>query len=326
MNDRTAEDRLRDALAAEADEVRAHFTRRFKLYNEQCAFRCPPDCERICCQDVALQVEVSLFDLIGLALALDERPSHLFRAHCRFAPFNTAHGLFVRRVGIELARPCAFHDGRLCRAHAGRPVACALFPESVYLSPRWRKQYVGSDRFCRYACMATTQEVEPGRAKVVSALQREMRAEALASDLYLFGVLPLLIDFRNLAEELVERGQRILPHQGAELRRYIEQRRVSSLYTAHVKLDEETIKEIEQGKRMFIPHEAFVQVLLKRFRSTAKHREFIEHLEQLDIREGREALVSTMKAAGPLAAGDAKLPGPFIHEFEDGELRLRPPI
>jgi Fe-S-cluster containining protein len=62
------------------------------------------------------------------------RAFDLFKDHCKFGvdPLDEKDP-WIGRLTVELRKPCAFLDGKRCGIYAGRPVACALFPEAFFI-------------------------------------------------------------------------------------------------------------------------------------------------------------------------------------------------
>lgn len=81
-----------------------------------------------------LHISVSLIDLLALAWAGGRPAADLFIRDCKVAFDPSEEDPCFGRLTLELIKPCHFLDGKRCRDYPGRPIACALFPESRFVT------------------------------------------------------------------------------------------------------------------------------------------------------------------------------------------------
>lgn len=202
--------------------MREYLSERATLFNLGSGFSCPDSCERPGCKGVDLHISVTLVDLIALSLSSGKKVSDLFREACKigFDPLSEEDP-WVGRLSLELKKPCPFLQGKYCAHYSGRPLACALFPESFFVlhGPDFLQ---GKAFFKDFPCAARPCPISPERREILLRLVDMSVKESFLSDFFLFGVSPFLIDLKNLAGEILEgvplseEGQARLPHHRIE--------------------------------------------------------------------------------------------------------------
>jgi Fe-S-cluster containining protein len=206
----------------------SYLKERSSAFNEGSTFSCPDSCERYGCKELDLHITISLVDLVAISMTSGRRASDLFKDHCKlgFDPLDEKEP-WIGRVTVELRKPCSFLDGKKCGVYAGRPVACALFPEAFSIIEEGQTA-LQKDIFRKFPCIRNRVPVSPERAKVLQQLMQMSGREMFLSDFYLFGISPLIIDLKNVAGEGLEgldvsAGESVkLPH--SRLERLLEKR------------------------------------------------------------------------------------------------------
>jgi len=192
--------------------MKQYLAERSALFNAGSEFSCPDSCERLGCRHPDLHIPVSLVDLVALSLASGRSVVDLFRNDCKmgFDPL-TDEDPWVGRLSIELRKPCHFLNGKICDHYPGRPIACALFPESFFIleSP---ETLLGKEIFRGFPCVVSPFAIPPKRGEVLHLLMEMWMKEAFLSDFFLFGISPFLIDLKSIAGEVLEGI--LIPEQG----------------------------------------------------------------------------------------------------------------
>ena len=200
----------------------SYLRERSRAFNEGSIFSCPDACERYGCREPGLHITISLVDLIAVSMTSGRRTLDLFKDHCKlgFDPLDEKEP-WIGRLSLELRKPCSLLDGKKCGVYAGRPVACALFPEAFFIV-EGGETALRKDVFRKFPCVRDRFPVSPERAKVLRQLMQMSGGEMFLSDFYLFGISPLIIDFKNVAGEGLEginvsAGEKVkLPHDRLE--------------------------------------------------------------------------------------------------------------
>ncbi len=195
---------------------------RSSLFNAYSEFSCPDECDRKGCKDPQLHVSISLIDLISISQACRKKGSQLFKKNLKigFDPLPD-RGPWIGRLSLELKKPCLFFDGKWCSVYNARPIPCALFPE--YLWMIYSPDTLLQKEFIRgLPCIQKPGPISPERRQILQRLSEMCLQEFFLSDLYLFGVSPLIIDLKNIAGESLdglskeENGLFRLPHEKVE--------------------------------------------------------------------------------------------------------------
>jgi len=195
---------------------------RSRLFNEASEFCCPDSCERHGCRDSELHITISLVDLIGLSQACGKKVPSLFGDHCKigFDPLEENEP-WVGRLTIELKKPCSFLDEKRCCVYLGRPVACALFPESFFVLGKG-DELLKKEIFQKFPCITNPVTVPSRRKEILLRVLQMSAQEIFLSDFYLFGVSPFLVDLKNVAGKVLEgievqtEGRAVIPHHRFE--------------------------------------------------------------------------------------------------------------
>lgn len=195
---------------------------RSRLFNADSEFSCPDECDRRGCKDPQLHVSVSLIDLIALSRNYGKKVSQLFRENLKIG-FDPLLGRepWVGRLSLELKKPCVFFDGKWCSVYGSRPIPCALFPEYLWMT--YPPDTLLQRELIRdFPCIQRPGAISPQRRQALQQLSEMCLREFFLSDLYLFGVSPLIIDLKNIAgeglDELSKRKDGLfqLPHEKVE--------------------------------------------------------------------------------------------------------------
>jgi len=177
-----------------------YFSERSLLFNAWSEFSCPDDCERIGCKHPDLHISVTIIDLFSISLVTGQRVCDLFEKYIKigFDPIDEKEPFFGR-ISLELKKPCHFLEGKNCSIYPGRPIACALFPESCFLSKNieiFRRKEI----FKNFPCIQVPCNISQKRKETLYKLLEMWDKEIFLSDFYLFGVSPFWLDLKNLSE------------------------------------------------------------------------------------------------------------------------------
>ncbi|OQY10967.1 MAG: hypothetical protein B6I30_07910 [Desulfobacteraceae bacterium 4572_187] len=162
---------------------------------------CPEDCDAPGCQLSEVIVEVSLFDLIRLSLALNTPVSSLFLNHCHFGFQKYELNPRYLRLLIKLEKPCHFLQKSRCKVQGSKPLNCVLFPEYhqiIDLIPELAKRPV----FNRFPCLKSEIAVSNERSKALKKLKKMNNREEALSCYFLLGIPSFIIDSKPVAEQL----------------------------------------------------------------------------------------------------------------------------
>lgn len=202
--------------------MKSYLKDRSFLFNAFSEFSCPDQCDRRGCKDPQLHVSLNLIDLIAISLTYGKKGSQLFKENLKmgFDPLP-GRGPWVGRLSLELKKPCIFFDGKWCSVYDARPIPCALFPE--YLWMIYPPDVLLQREFIRdLPCIQRPRSISPERRQTLQRLSEMSLQEFFLSDIYLFGVSPLIIDLKNIAGESLdglskeEDGLFRLPHEKVE--------------------------------------------------------------------------------------------------------------
>ena len=292
--------------------------RRDALLHEGAGSACPEDCPAHCCREAGLQVEVSLADLYAIAARTGQSPTEVFAASARVGQSSTKAGLFVRQVTLELCKPCAWQEGKRCRVHDFKPLACAMFPENIYARAESRDEYVGRMRFADYPCLQSARNVSKARRDALAELDAVLRSDFWASDLHLFACSPVFVDFSGHIEELVALGKRLMRKLGLTVESYCQRRpRLVGLYGERELT--EFLADLRAGKKVFVPHEAFTAWLNTRLSNSGTAGRIREKIALLNT--AASEFVDLIQSSRALVCGAAPPPG-MLYRFEREEMRL----
>ncbi|MBS3107650.1 YkgJ family cysteine cluster protein [Candidatus Woesearchaeota archaeon] len=148
------------------------------------------DCEKLCCKDSMMPIEVQLEDLKLIAKEKKLTLDKAFDIYCRIAPF-TVQPPSLYRVGIALKNPCAFlGDG--CKIYDIRPSTCRLFPENVAADEK-RKESMQN----RYPCVLDA-KVD---AKELEKLKNKIEKDKEETDKKIFSSKLFLIELKHYKNE-----------------------------------------------------------------------------------------------------------------------------
>jgi len=262
----------------------SYLKERSRAFNEGSTFSCPDSCERYGCKELDLHITISLVDLIAISMTSGRRASDLFKDHCKlgFDPLDEKEP-WIGRLTVELRKPCSFLDGKKCGVYAGRPVACALFPEA-FSTIEEGQTALQKDIFRKFPCIRNRVPVSPERAKVLQQLMQISGREIFLSDFYLFGISPLIIDLKNVAGEGLEG------------------------------------LDVSAGESVKLPHSRLERLLEKRLPGGETLDEWQIKICQLDTLAGIEAFWKMKPWVDQLVAMGSNLIG-LAHQFDGSRLR-----
>ena len=166
---------------------------------------CPEDCDAPGCRMADVIVEVSLFDLIRLSLALNTPVSSLFLNHCHFGFQSCELNPRYLSLLIKLEKPCHFLQKSRCKVHGFKPLNCVLFPEYhqiIGLIPELSKRPV----FNRFPCLKSEIAVSDKRSEALKKLRKMSSREEALSCYFLLGIPSFIIDSKPLAKQLKRSG------------------------------------------------------------------------------------------------------------------------
>jgi len=250
------------ALSSPAGDPRewltAYLRHRARLASLESDFQCPPACTRPGCRNPDLQVQVSLVDLLGAALHLEESVSAIYRRHYSLGLFSNDRDDWIRMVALKLKKPCPFLEDDLCGIYPARPLPCVLFPEYLVYQGQFEES-AGKEHFRDYLCLRGPLLLSPARAQVMGKLAGMWERESLISSFYLFNHGPCHLDFGNLIDELLHAAG----SQGAG----------------------ESGESPESGR--FIPHQVLEGFFLERIAGLPPFSGVSEKIQSLHTREGQ---------------------------------------
>jgi len=120
-----------------------------------------------------------------------------------------------------LKKPCPFLDGKKCSIYPGRPIACALFPEYLFIVEH-PERILQKDIFRDFPCIQEPFSIPPWRRTALQQLFGIFGKEVILSNFFLFGVSPFVIDLKNIAGERLggipvsKNGKATFPHHRLE--------------------------------------------------------------------------------------------------------------
>ncbi|MGQ9777453.1 MAG: YkgJ family cysteine cluster protein [Thermodesulfobacteriota bacterium] len=178
-----------------------YLNNRSNLFNAYSEFSCPDDCDRKGCKDPKLHVSLSLVDLIAISWNYGKRISQIFKEYLKIG-FDPLPGRapWVGRLSLELKKPCPFFDGKWCSIYPVRPISCALFPEYLFMTAP-QNNLLNREVIRDLPCIQKACPISPKRKEVLQQLSEMCLQEFFLSDLYIFGVSPMIMDIKNIAGE-----------------------------------------------------------------------------------------------------------------------------
>jgi len=181
--------------------IASYFQRQAELARRECNMRCPDDCSAPGCWMADVVVEVNLFDLIRLGLALKTTVSSLFIYHCYLGYQTFENNPRYQRLLIKLKKPCSFLQKAGCTVHESKPLNCVLFPEYHQIKgllPELRRDPI----FRKFPCMQGDIFISDERGGVLKKLRQMSRKEEALSGYMLFDTPAFIIDTKPLARQL----------------------------------------------------------------------------------------------------------------------------
>jgi Fe-S-cluster containining protein len=177
---------------------------RFTLFNAWSKFSCPDSCGRNGCKESNLHISISLVDLVAISSISGHKASDLFKHDLKigFDPLSEKEP-WIGRINIELKKPCHFLNGKECSVYPGRPIACALFPESCFMGEN-PAILLKKDIFRNFPCIQNPCFISPQRREALYQLLEMSIKEFFLSDFYLFGISPFVLDLKIIAGEILE--------------------------------------------------------------------------------------------------------------------------
>ena len=180
--------------------LNSYFQHQTKLFNTDCNFRCPDDCNAPGCRKTGIIVEVTLFDLIKLGRFLNTPVSHLFSQHCCLGLTVCKYNIRYMNLLIKMKKPCRFLSGDQCSVHDVKPLSCILFPE-LYQVQGLLQELSIKPLFHSFPCMKKPVVVSETRKKAIRKLEKLSLQEQALSYAYLFGIPNFIIDKKQLRKK-----------------------------------------------------------------------------------------------------------------------------
>lgn len=305
------------------EEIKGYFGDRGLLFNLHSDFSCPDPCKRPGCKEGNLRVGVNIVDLLGISFATGKKLSELYKTYFRIGVAQEKGRPFVKRIGLELRKPCGFLEGRICGVYPVRPIVCALFPESVYASKSLQEEYIGKRRFKHYLCLTRSESLSRERRDCIAKLRDIHKRESLLSDLYLFGCSPFLIDFKNRMEELIMLSKRLRKHKGMGIEEYYQSFREYLDFDGESE-EEQLVEEMRRGRRYLITHEVFNMFLNEELKEIGYAQDIVSKIERLDDYENLKGLFKMKEMTDYIADGLDLSSRANVYEFDGADLRLKP--
>lgn len=189
-----------------------YFQYQARLAGTASDFFCPEDCGAPGCRMEDIIVEVTLFDLIRLGMALDTPVSDLFADHYRVGLQTYETNPRYMRLLIKQNKPCRFLADSRCRVQPSKPLNCILFPEYHQIAgllPELSKLPVYQD----FPCLRREIRFSNERTAALKTLRSMSRKEEALSCFYLFGLPSFIIDAKPLTRRLKKAapGSRVFP-------------------------------------------------------------------------------------------------------------------
>jgi Fe-S-cluster containining protein len=178
-----------------------YFQHQAHIFDIECNFRCPDDCNAPGCRKADIIVEVTLFDLIRLGRFLNTPVSHLFSQYCHLGLMIYENNIRYKKLLIKMKKPCLFLSRNECVVHNAKPLNCKLFPESYHIKgllPKLSKNPL----FYTFPCLKKPIVISEKRKTALKKLRRMSLLEQALSHAYLFGVPNFIIDEKPLRKKL----------------------------------------------------------------------------------------------------------------------------
>ena len=193
-----------------------YFQHQAHIFDIECNFRCPDDCNAPGCRKVDIIVEVTIFDLIRLGRFLNTPAYHLFSQYCHLGLMICEDNIRYKRLLIKMKKPCLFLSENQCVVHDAKPLNCKLFPELYHIKgvlPKLSKNPL----FYTFPCLKEPIVISEKRIKALTKLRRMSLREQALSHEYLFGVPSFVIDEKPLRKKLRRNHPK---HQNISLQDY----------------------------------------------------------------------------------------------------------
>jgi len=193
-----------------------YFQHQDHLFDTECNFRCPNDCDAPGCRKADIIVDVTLFDLIKLGRFLNTPVSNLFSQYCHLGLGICEDNIRYMKLVVKMKKPCLFHSGNQCDVHDVKPLNCKFFPE-LYQIQGVLSELSKKPLFHSFPCLKKPIVVSEIRKKALRKLERMSLLEQALSNAYLFGVPSFIIDKKHLRKKL---SQNYPKHQNLSLQDY----------------------------------------------------------------------------------------------------------
>ncbi len=265
-------------------EMQHYLAERSLLFNQWSTFSCPDACERMGCKEPSLHVSISLVDLVAFSLISGRKPTELFTRAVKigFDPLD-ADDPWIGEVSLELKKPCPFLAGKGCLIYAGRPIACALFPEYWFIVEH-PERILQNHLFRTFPCIQEAFSISPQRKIALQRLFGIFGKEVFLSNFFLFGVSPFVIDLKNVIEE----GLEGLPAS-------------------------------KDGKTAF-PHHRFEELISQRLEKGGHLDEWEGKVRKLDQAAGLEELIKMKRWTDQIAAASGGVSFGMVYQFDKNRL------
>jgi len=262
-----------------------YLAERCALFNQWSTFSCPDACERLGCKEPNLHVSISLIDLVALSLSSSQRATEVFRRDVKigFDPIRENEP-WIGRLCLELKKPCLFLDGKKCSIYRGRPIACALSPEYSFLvEPPGLILQKGI--YQNFPCIQKPCSISSRRRTALQQLWEILGREVFLTDFYLFGISPLVIDFKNMVGEGLE-----------------------------------GIPVSENGKTNF-PHHRLEEIISQKLDQGGHLEDWEARIRQLDQADGLENLIKMKHWTDQIATASGGFSLNIVYQFDNSRLR-----
>jgi Fe-S-cluster containining protein len=171
------------------------------IFDIESNFRCPDECDAPGCRMAEIIVEITLFDLIRVGLALNTPVSQLFSQYCRLGSAPCEENIRYSRLVIKMKKPCPFLSGNRCAVHDAKPLNCRLFPENYQITgllPELSEKPI----FHTFPCLKKPIAISEKRYTALKKLQKMCSLEQALTYDYLFDTPNFIIDAKPLTKEL----------------------------------------------------------------------------------------------------------------------------
>lgn len=211
---------MSDTYSKISESMRSFLKMRSGLFNQASTFKACEACDAKCCSN-PFPIQVTVIDLISISLATGEDIDRIVNKYCQFAfTLKDEKEPFKWRIGLGLKKPCPFLKSNRCsiytvsaaNRYAGRPLACAFFPESYYsvenIPDEHRLNEYRLNAGKAFPCVRGIQ-LSQDRREAVTELSHHFCFEESITELLFFGETPIIIDFEEVFSTM-EDGEKVM--------------------------------------------------------------------------------------------------------------------